>query len=578
MIGQVCEKPRFEHSETPAPGGSCQMQSVLSCLLDGGLMLDREGTILDANSEAEDIFGVPRADMMGKLILKFVQDDHAMQILFCMAQHEDKQGSPTPSRGYLVEAEIRRADKKIPVEMRVGSVRLGEKHLFVVAVRDVSETRMREAKIIEIAHQDALTGLPNRALMLDRLAQIVRSGQRHDRIAAIMFIDLDRFKNINDTQGHDVGDAVLREISSRLKSCVRQSDTIARQGGDEFVAILTDIRAPEEAAVMAERLLQECRRPVEVNGRSFTLSASIGIALYPSDGATVELLMKHADTAMYHAKNEGKNQFHFFSPQMNLRAVQRVSLEAQMVRALRYNQFMLHYQPQLDMKTHRMIGMEALIRWDSDAGVILPGQFIPVAEETALIIQIGEWAIHEACRQIADWNRNGICAPKIGVNLSCRQFSGDIVAVVKEALRENRVPAHTLELEITESMLAKDPNEAILIMHELCRMGIELSIDDFGTGYSNLSSLKKFPIKTIKIDREFVSGILEDENDKAIVQAILDIARHMKLNTLAEGIETEEHRRMLHSLGCNAWQGFLFSRPLPPAEVERRFFKTVAVC
>jgi len=436
---------------------------------------------------------------------------------------------------------------------------------------------MRETKIIEIAHQDALTVLPNRALMLDRLAQIVSSGQRHDWVAAIMFINLDRLKNINDTQGHNVGDTVLREIFIRLRACVRQSDTIARQGGDEFVAILTDIGAPEKAAVMAERLLQECRRSVEVNGRSFALPASIGIALYPTDGATVDLLMKHADTAMYHAKNEGKNQFHFFSPQMNLRAVQRVSLEAQLVRALRFNQFMLYYQPQLDMKTHRMIGMEALIRWDSDAGVILPGQFIPMAEESSLIIQIGEWAIHEACRQIAEWNRSGIHTPKIGVNLSCRQFSGDIVAVVEDALRENNVLAHTLELEITESMLAKDPTEAILIMHELCRMGIELSLDDFGTGYSNLSNLKKFPVKTIKIDREFVTGLPEDENDKVIVQSTLSIARQMNLKTLAEGIETEEHRRALYSLGCDAGQGFLFSRPLPPAEVECRFFKTVAV-
>lgn len=259
-----------------------------------------------------------------------------------------------------------------------------------------------------------------------------------------------------------------------------------------------------------------------------------------------------------------------------LRMIQTARLETQIIRALRLDNFMLYYQPQLDMLTNRVIGMEALIRWDSDVGVVLPEQFIPVAEETSLIIQIGEWSINEACRQVAEWSKNGFASPKVAVNVSTRQFSGNLVTVVESALRENDVKPHAIEIEIMETMLAKDPSDAVRIMHDLRRMGVDLSIDDFGTGYSNLSNLKKFPVNTIKIDREFVTGVLEDKSDRVIIQSILDIARHMGMRTLAEGIETEEHRRALLEMGCDGWQGFLFSRPAPPSEMERCMLRTTA--
>lgn len=550
------------------------LTAVLQSSLDGALLIDEEGHILDANDEAEEIFQQERAFLNGRQLTSLLKDNHALQILCCISELPSGMNS---ARGHAIEVEaIRGGGTTIPLEIRIGSIQ-SEGRYYIVAMRDISERKRQEETIFDLAYHDALTGLPNRVLMQDRLTQVVRAGQRYGKRAAIMFIDLDRFKNINDTQGHHVGDQVLKEIAQRLELCVRKSDTIARQGGDEFVAILSDLSAQEDTALVADRIRQECSRPVLVSGKGYSLSASIGIAIFPDDGLDVETLMKHADTAMYHAKNQGKNQFHFFTPEMNIRAVQRMSLEAQLERALRQGEFMLHYQPQVDMGHRGIIGLEALIRWDSDMGMILPGQFIPAAEESGLIVQIGEWALYEACRQIAEWEKCGIFPPKVSVNISGGQFTWDLLPKLEAALRDNGVRPHALELEITESMLANDEADAALIMRELSKMGLDLAIDDFGTGYSNLASLKRFPLNRIKIDREFVTNLPFDENDKAIVQAIMAIAKHMGLSTVAEGIETEGHRVAFQALGCDAWQGFLFSRPLSAPEIEERFFKQTQV-
>lgn len=530
-------------------------QLVLDQARDGVIVFSGDGVIEQFNEMACDTFGFGMDEVIGRNITALV--DFAPADL-----------SAPFSDGSQELTGVRKDGTTFPLEVRVGKITVPEAVYFAVT-RDITERKKKEEKIINLARQDGLTGLPNRALMVDRLRQAISNCRRHENRAALVFIDLDHFKIINDTQGHDVGDEVLKEIAVRLKTCVRESDTIARFGGDEFVALLIDLDEAKNAGIVAERMRVACKQPVVVDGASYDLSASIGIAVYPDDGGDGQALMRHADTAMYHAKAAGKNNFQFFSPDMNQRALDRLSMERRLRTALQKNEFQLYYQPQVDMSSGQIVGAEALIRWISDGTVISPADFIPVAEETGLIVPIGEWVLRAACEQNQYWQQMDLPRIKVAVNLSARQFNKNLPGLIGEVLCEAKLSPADLEMEITESLLMKDVDAAISIMGKIDEMGVDLSIDDFGTGYSSLGHLKRFPVKSIKIDRTFVRDLPGDEDDRAITSAIIAMAKHLRLHSVGEGVETDAQREFLRGLGCNSYQGYFFSKPVPAGEFAR---------
>lgn len=416
---------------------------------------------------------------------------------------------------------------------------------------------------------DSLTGLPNRALLLDRLGHEVYHARRSGEVVAVLFLDLDGFKQVNDLYGHRAGDSVLQKISKRLETTVRKSDTVARLGGDEFVGLLVNIGTSSDALIIAERMLVACSKPILIENNPCVLSVSIGISLFPEDGADSETLLAHADTAMYHAKNSGKNQVKFFSQEMNFQALHRAGMEAMMRSALSREEFRLVYQPQVDMRSNTVTGMEALLRWHSSGGLIVPDDFIPLAEQIGLIDQIGSWVLHTAADHLDRWQRDGVSVGKVAVNLSPRQFDGRLIGLVNDVLHDHRIKPSQLELEITESMVMKNPIEATKIMIELRKMGVSLAIDDFGTGFSSLASLRQFPVNTLKIDQSFIANLPSNEKDQQVTQVIIQLAKTLNMATVAEGVESNSHREILAKMGCESWQGYFCSRPLPMADVAR---------
>ncbi|HWT55114.1 MAG TPA: EAL domain-containing protein [Rhodocyclaceae bacterium] len=438
---------------------------------------------------------------------------------------------------------------------------------------EVFERIRAEQRIWHIAHHDALTGLPNRALLHDRLAQVLAQAERSGHRVAVMFLDLDRFKSINDTLGHDVGDELLKSVASRLQQVVRAADTVSRLGGDEFVVVLPDMLAVEDAERVAEKIVDVLAPAVSIHGHELRATPSIGISLFPDDGADAYTLMKNADTAMYHAKAEGRNNYQFFAPRMNERATHFFTVEQRLRVALDEKQFSLHYQPVIDHRTRAVCGFEALVRWhDPEHGMMSPADFIPVAEEAGLIIPLGEWVLMEAMRQNREWQQMGMPFLPIAVNLSPRQFRHrGLVESVRAALRDSGQPAHLLEIEITESALMHDVAEATEKLKELEGMGVRIAIDDFGTGYSSLSHLRRFPVHKLKIDQSFVRDLCSSKGDESIVAAILSLAHNLGLESVAEGVETEAQLELLVRHRCMRFQGYLFSRPLPADQVPALF-------
>ncbi len=437
--------------------------------------------------------------------------------------------------------------------------------------RDISEQKHAEERIRHMAHHDALTELPNRALLHDRIGQAIAQAQRNREVMALLFIDLDRFKTVNDSLGHQIGDRLLQVIAERFGACTRSSDTIARIGGDEFVVLLTDLNQPEDARHVAQKVLETLSEPVTIDSHELRVTPSIGICVYPHDGEDVETLMRNADTAMYHAKLMGRNNYQFFAQAMNDVAQQRLLMENDLRHALERGELTLHYQPQLDLGSNAIVGFEALIRWTHpQRGMIPPSQFIPVAEETGLIISIGEWVLRRACSQAHAWHEAGYPQLQVSVNCSAQQFQREgFVETVGHILRETGLPAARLDLEITESVIIERSEEVIARFQALDDMGVRISIDDFGTGYSSLSYLKRFAIHQLKIDQSFVRDISSDPDDAAIVSAIIAIARTLGLEVVAEGVETVEQLTFLKALGCARVQGYYFSRPVPAEEFAR---------
>jgi diguanylate cyclase (GGDEF)-like protein/PAS domain S-box-containing protein len=433
----------------------------------------------------------------------------------------------------------------------------GEASSYMAMLSDISERKRVEEQVRHHAEHDVLTGLPNRALFLDRMHHALATWRRQRDSFAVLFLDLDRFKAINDNNGHQTGDAVLREVAARLRGCVRRVDTISRLGGDEFVVLLADIGGVDQAAHVANAVMQAVSRPIEVAGHSLSLSASIGVSICPTDGIDVDTLMHHADVAMYHAKENGRSSFRFFSPEMNARVVERGELEKRLRQALERKEFILEYQPELDVGSGQVIGMEALIRWrHPERGLLLPHEFLPVAEECGLIVPIGEWVLVEACTQARSWRDAGH-AVSVAVNLSDIQFlHGRLLETVDAALAQSGLAPAWLDLEITEGAIMRGDQGLDDTVAALRARGVQLTIDRFGTGLSSLSSLRRFPLSKLKIDRSFVSDIEHEPDDAALIPAIIAVARSLRLRVVAEGVETEEQLRFLRQHGCDEYQGF----------------------
>ncbi|MDP2870548.1 bifunctional diguanylate cyclase/phosphodiesterase [Methyloversatilis sp.] len=449
--------------------------------------------------------------------------------------------------------------------------------------QDVTERELAEQRIRFLAYHDSLTGLANRQMFREMLDHTLARSRRLGKRCALLYLDLDRLKRINDSFGHTLGDQILREVASRLLGSVRSADfvgreglqpdeVVARLGGDEFTVLLTDLAHTEDAARVAARICQELGQSIHMDHVELVVTASVGIALFPENGDDAETLLRHADMAMYAAKQRGRNTFEFFTETMQQRAIERLSLEQDMAHALEGGQFALHYQPQVDAVTGRIVSAEALLRWSHpQRGAVSPVEFIPVAEETGLIVPLGEWVVQEACRQIAQWRDQGRPVVPVAVNLSAINFRSDsLLPQIVEALESNRLSSHFLHVELTESAVMHEPQSALAKLAALKALGLTLSIDDFGTGYSSLSTLKQFPIDLLKIDRSFVRDLPDDESDASIVDAILAMAHALGLRVVAEGVETEAQRAFLAQRKCSLMQGYLFSRPLPAEDFMRQ--------
>jgi len=554
-----------------------QFRLVFDAAPNGMLILDLQGKISLVNNRIEQLFGYDRAELIGKSIDMLVPDpcrDEQKSLLDLV-----KLGVATDGREL---AGVRKDGTDFSLEIGLDPIETMDGTNILASVVDVTERKRLQSEIKHQAFHDALTGLPNRLLFMDRLSIAQARAKRHMQGVAVIFIDLDNFKVINDSLGHQAGDRFLMGITDRLRSCVRPEDTVARLGGDEFTVLLEELRDVDDAIKVADRLVEAIRQPYSIPNahREVVSTASVGIAFSCNGEEQADTLLRDADTAMYYAKESGKAAYVLFDPSMNSKAVERMELELGLRQALDRDEFRLYYQPIVNLFTGRVVGAEALIRWEHPTrGLVPPDQFIPIAEETGLIGPIGHWALETACYQLRKWldafgEQSGLT---MSVNLSGRQLQRrDIVDQVIETLQTTRVEASSLKLEITESVLMNDVEDAIGKLRGLRGLGIKLAVDDFGTGYSSMSSLSSFPVDTVKIDRAFISRLCIDDDAEAIVAAVIMLSKSIRLETTAEGLENQEQLMFLKALGCNCAQGYYFARPLPAEECGKWLAETLA--
>jgi diguanylate cyclase (GGDEF)-like protein/PAS domain S-box-containing protein len=533
-----------------------------------------DGRILDCNSAFARILGYPSRDE----VLKLTAWD-----LYAEPADREALLARLKQQSVLVNFELclKRKDGStvwVLANENLLENELGSEPVMEGSLIDISDRKRAEEQSRYQANHDALTDLPNRVLFNDRLELAILHAHRRKQKLAVLFLDLDYFKHVNDSLGHSAGDTLLVQVATRLKRCLREDDTVARLGGDEFVVLLTGLTRESDVGVMANKLLATLLEPFEVQKREIFLAASIGIALYPTDGTDVETLLKNVDTAMYRAKETGRNSFQYFTAAMQNQAQERALLESGLRHALPRSQFVLHYQPLLDLKSRRIVGVEALVRWQHpEKGLLQPMEFIPLAEDIGLIVPFGEWVLNEACRQAKTWQENGFPWMRVAVNLSARQFRNPgLVASIRGILEATGLDSKCLDLEITESIAMQNMDRTGRVLRELTAMGIRISMDDFGTGHSSLSYLKHFPIHRLKIDQSFISGIERDVRDRAIVSAIITVAHHLDLRVTAEGVETPGQAQLLGELACDDVQGFLFGRPMPEEQLTGILLETVA--
>lgn len=544
------------------------MSSIYENSNEAIIITDLNANIIDVNEPFCRITGYAREDVIGKnpRIMKSEKHDRAFWEEFWQTLLQDGQ--------WQGEIWDRRKDGEVfPKWLIVSTVKNlnGTPIHYVGVFSDISAIKLTEDELQFYAHYDILTKLPNRLLFHDRLQQAMIHGKRHNTFLALMYLDLDRFKNINDTLGHRIGDVLLQKVAERLQVMIRKNDTISRFGGDEFVIILPDLRAVEEAGAVGQKIVDEISQPFHVENHELYISASIGIALYPTDGDTEDALLKNADTAMYHAKESGKNRFHFFKKEMNDATTERLRIEHNLRKAIEQGQFVLYYQPRVDLASEKIIGMEALIRRRERDWLVPPSYFIPLAEETGLIVPVGAWTLRTACKQTRYWQENdGLSDLRVSVNVSAKQFhEKDFIESVRTALGEFGLAPQYLELEVTERSILTDVEATIRILQKLKDMGIHISLDDFGTGYSSLSYLRRLPIDTLKIDRSFIMDITKSTKGSAVAKAVIALGHSLNLKVLAEGAETEAEYRFLRENGCDELQGFYYSVPLSVEAFEK---------
>ncbi|MDB5856217.1 MAG: hypothetical protein JWR22_4258 [Herminiimonas sp.] len=543
-----------------------RFRTAMDCTADA-IMLVRRSTMLfiEVNGTACELFGYTREQL-----LKMGPAQISARPLLEFETLYDATIDGRAPKG-PIEKLARHGDGSVfPVEVSRQALHSNGEWILVNVIRNITDRKKAESRLKQLAHYDSLTGLPNRTLFFDTLRKSVASAAERGWHVVVMFIDLDNFKNVNDTLGHGVGDALLTQVSDRLVQCVRLRDTVGRLGGDEFALILGMQDAPRGAEIVAAKIRVALRAPFVINENEMTVTASIGITIYPEDSSDPEALIRFADTAMYKAKQAGRNMYRFFTAQMNIDAVARLVLETALRKAIENEEFVLYYQPKVHASTGRIAGLEALLRWDRPGhGLVSPDKFIPVLEETGLIVRVGSWVIAAACKQIGEWMRTSIGPVQISVNVAGRQFvEGDLEGDVDAALAANDIPASLLELELTESSLMANTERTTNTLKSLTSRGVQISIDDFGTGYSSLAYLRRFPISKLKIDIAFVCNITTNADDAAIALTIIRMAHTLKLEVIAEGVETAEQLAYLRHHRCDQIQGFYFSRPLPVAGIE----------
>ena len=548
-------------------------QVTLNSIGDAVVCTDISGDITFLNVIAENMTGWSREEAVGR----------RMAEVFKILDRETRETVANPmdravGRNRTVHLPvdtvlIRRDGFEIPIEDSVAPIhdREGKVTGAVIVFRDVSAARKMALEMTHSAEHDFLTGLPNRMLLSDRVGQSIALARRHRKQVAVLFLDLDGFKHVNDSLGHPIGDKLLQSIAKRLVDCVRASDTVSRQGGDEFVVLLSEVEHVEDATITARRMLLAVAAPHSIDQHDLHITTSIGVSLFPDDGVDAEALIKNADTAMYQAKEKGRQSFQFFKPAMNVRAVERQSIEESLRRALERNEIALHYQPKINLKTGAITGAEALIRWTHPTrGVVPPAQFVPVAEDCGLILPLGAWVLREACAQARVWNDAGLPSTTMAVNVSAMEFRGEnFLESLFAVLEDTGLDPACLELELTESVLMKRAESAASILRTLRERGVQIALDDFGTGYSSLSYLRKFPVDSLKIDQSFVRQISTAGDDTTIVTAVIGMGRSLKLRVVAEGVETQGELAFLRDHGCDEAQGYYFSRPVPPQQFAR---------
>ncbi|ADJ28420.1 bifunctional diguanylate cyclase/phosphodiesterase [Nitrosococcus watsonii] len=548
---------------------------VFESTVEGVIITDTQAYIVDVNEAFTHITGITRAEIMGQHLSR-LQPKQGKPISFQRIRRSIK--STGQWQGELWSQ--RKNGELYPLWVTANAVRNSQEAIthFVAIFSDITLRKQTEQRLYHLAHHDALTGLPNRSLFLDRLEHAIHHAQRHDHRLAVLFIDLDRFKFVNDTLGHPIGDSLLKQVAERMRLNVRAEDTIARLGGDEFTVIIENFTDTSALSLIAQKIIEACKEPFNIKGKELFISASIGISLYPEDGHEANMLLQHADAAMYRAKKRGKSCYQFFTTDINTAATEQLALENLLREALARKEFQLYYQPIIDLESGAIVSVEALIRWlDPQLGLISPDTFIPLAEETGLILPLGEWVLLTACTQASIWNQCNPYPIRIAINLSAHQLEqADFSERVSKILKKTALLPHHLELELTESMLINRMESSLKTLNTLKKMGCRLSLDDFGTGYSSLAYLKRFPIDTVKIDRSFVQDISIDPDDAAITTAVTTMAHSLKRKVIAEGVETREHVDFLNKINVDEAQGYFISHPLPASDLsqllkERRY-------
>jgi diguanylate cyclase (GGDEF)-like protein/PAS domain S-box-containing protein len=539
-------------------------RTILESIQEGYFEVDLDGNFTFCNDSMSRLTGHSKEDLIGMNHKQLTNEETAKEVFQAFI---DVYNTEEPSKGFDWQI-----IKKNGVEGYIeASVTLqkdssGKPTGFKGMIRDITERKRTEQQINYMATHDALTGLPNRLMFSQLLNQAIRSAQRHRKQLAVLFIDLDRFKAINDSLGHEAGDRMLKEMARRFKRSLRAVDVVGRLGGDEFIILTEEVDELSQIANVAHKILTTTIQPMSLQGEECRVTASIGISIYPGDGTDEQTLIKNADIAMYFAKEEGKNNYQFYSKDIQSQSNKRFSMETNLRRALERNELSLEYQAKLDFKTGMITGVEALLRWENPSlGSITPTQFIPVAEETGLIVPIGRWVMKTACAQNVAWQRQGLPPVCMAVNLSLRQLMDDnLLEDIKAALMDSGMAPNLWELEITESMVMQNPKRLIALLTDIKKLGVRLAIDDFGTGYSSLAQIKNFPIDTLKVDRSFIRNLAQDSENQAITQAIITMGKNLCLTVVAEGVETQEQKDFLRDHVCDEMQGFHFSKPIAP--------------